>query len=188
MQVMLQQSQAEQYNDFSSQLNPAWFFSPEGIHGLSHAKRVLLHALLLSHELELNQRDTALLCYSAIYHDIGRTNDDYEETHGSNSCSKIMRLNLPVPQDEEDRNILFFIIFCHSVEDEDAAKYLATHQIRDTQRAIALLKVFKDCDALDRVRVDHLNLEYLRHEQTKKYVRFAWDIFRNPFILSNILI
>mgnify|MGYP000911686326 FL=1 len=188
MKVIFDEQQIQTYNDFASQLDSSWFFSPDGIHGLAHIKRVLIHVLLLSRELQLDRRDTHLLCYSAIYHDIGRINDWAEENHGQMSCKKITALHLPLPQNEEDRNILFFIIFSHCVEDSDAATYLAPHNITDTRRAMALLKVFKDCDALDRVRVDHLNLNYLRHEQTKKYVRFAWDIFRNPFILSNIYI
>lgn len=186
MQVEFNSEQIEKYNTYASQLDSAWFFSPDGIHGLAHIKRVLVHVLLLSNELGLSQSDTDLLCYSAIYHDIGRINDHYYEAHGRDSCNKIIRLRLPIPKDDEERNILFFIIFSHCVEDEDAARYLACHDIIDSQRAMALLKVFKDCDALDRVRVDHLNLDYLRHEQTKKYVRFAWDIFMNPLVLSNI--
>jgi hypothetical protein len=180
MEVILNDFQTEKFSKYNSMLRREWFFSPDGIHGLMHIKRVLTHSLLLSDEMDYNENDTNLLCLCCIYHDIGRTNDYIDENHGVESCKKILRLNLSAPEKEEDVNIMNFIIAGHCVNDNTAVENIDDYEICDFSRAVRMFKLFKDCDALDRVRIDMLDENYLRYEQSKKYVSYAWELFKNP--------
>lgn len=187
MTVNLNKNQTEKFNIYKSQLKREWFFSPDGIHGLMHIQRVLIHVLLLSDELNMSEQDIDLLCHCSLYHDIGRTNDFVDDNHGAESCKKLLNLNLYVPDREDDKDIINFIIKGHCINDTKAIDEISDYAISDAQRAVDLFKLFKDCDALDRVRVDHLDINYLRYEQSKKYVSFAWDIFRNPHYIASLV-
>lgn len=180
MTIDFNKSQAKNFNRYYSMLKREWFFSPNGIHGLEHIKRVLIYVLLLSKDLDLNNEDTDLLCLCAIYHDIGRSNDLIDDCHGYESYKKLIELNLFLPDNDEDKKIIKFIITNHSIDDKTAIENISSYNISDTSRAVELFKIFKDCDALDRVRVNHLDDNYLRYELSKKYIPFAWDIFKNP--------
>jgi len=177
----------EKLNKYKSMLCREWFFSPDGIHGIIHINRVLIYILLLSQELRLQERDTDLLCYCAIYHDIGRSNDYVDENHGIESHKKLIKLALLMPENEEDKKILKFIIENHCQNDKTSIKIIDDYKICDTKRAVKLFKIFKDCDALDRVRVNMLDAGFLRFEQSKKYIPFAWDIFNNPYKIEDII-
>jgi HD superfamily phosphodiesterase len=172
--------QLEKFKFYKNQLKREWFFSPDGVHGIAHIQRVLIFVLLLGVELKLNDHEIDLLCLCAIYHDIGRSNDYYDEAHGLESYKKIQAINLPMPKNDEDKNIINFIIIYHCIDDDKAIEDLHNYDIDNKALALKLYKAFKDCDALDRVRVDLLDINYLRFEQTKKYIPFAWNIFKNP--------
>lgn len=172
--------QLEKLKFYKEKLKREWFFSPDGIHGLVHINRVLIFVLLLGEDLELDDHEIDLLCICAIYHDIGRANDRYDENHGLESYKKIQALSLPMPKNDENANIVKFIIIYHCIDDCRAIEDLKIYPIKNTALALKLYKIFKDCDALDRVRVDLLDINYLRFEQTKKYIPFAWEIFNNP--------
>jgi hypothetical protein len=172
--------QLEKFKFYKKQLDREWFFSPDGVHGTEHIQRVLIFVLLLGVELRLSDHEIDLLCLCAIYHDIGRSNDYYDEAHGFESYKKTQSLSLPMPENDEDKNIIAFIIIYHCIDDDKAIEDLKNYAIGNKALALKLYKIFKDCDALDRVRVDLLDINYLRFEQTKKYISLAWNIFKNP--------
>lgn len=186
MTIAFNNFQAEKFNKYNSMLRREWFFSPDGIHGLMHIKRVLTHSLLLADELDYNEKDTNLLCWCSIYHDIGRTNDFVDENHGAESCKKLINLNLPLPYSDEDKNIINFIIKGHCINDSNAISSISDYEISDIKHAVNIFKLFKDCDALDRVRIDMLDENYLRYEQSKKHISLAWELFNNPKYTASV--
>ena len=168
------------YHKYVRQLDSDWFHNPRGIHGVKHIKRVLLHTLIMSHLDDLSPSDKKILIYASLYHDIGRTHDDFDLQHGKDSIDKMKRLGLPTTSlTKEDRQILEFIMEYHAKPDDSGIRRLKKTGILDKERALDLLMRFKDCDGLDRVRLGDLKAKYLRTETGKLLVILAHQLLRN---------
>ncbi len=156
---------------------PSYFFSPNSIHGVLHAKRVLLLSLTLSHLNDLNKTDTGILVKASLYHDIGRTHDGVCYEHGRNSFKKSIRLGLIDGEVNENNEVLRYVIVNHCLHD-NLAETLDEYFIDNRERAVRLLKLFKDSDGLDRVRISDLDVKYLRYPLSKELVSFAEYLLR----------
>lgn len=164
-----------QYNDTKGYIDPKHFHKPYGVHGVGHTSRVLLHTLNLC-----SLPDLRILRNAAVYHDIGRTHDWEDEVHGRSAIRKLEELGIMgiLFQKEEDEKLFRYIVEQHCTSDKtglDSAWLYA----KDTERAHRLLKTFKDADGLDRVRLGDLDPKYLRHEESKRLVRKAQELFNN---------
>lgn len=173
------------YQHYIDQFEEDLFFKPKGVHGVLHMKRVLLHAISLIKELGLNDLDSRILCLAALYHDIGRTNDYYDTTHGDKSWDKVVKLDLlrktaDYDQEEEineqDTKIVEFIIRNHCLPDFRVWNRLKWLDNPEKDRIEYLTKIFKDSDNLDRVRFPDLDTRYLRLEESLRRVDFAYGI------------
>ncbi len=168
------------YEYYSSRLKPEYFHNPTGIHGLSHTRRVLLLVLILAHLENLSPRCSQLLSIIALYHDIGRTNDNFDPHHGRASCRKINRLDLlDEIENTTDREIINFIITNHCVEDTKALNKIDKYNIRDKAEATTLFKIFKDADGLDRIRINDLDIRLLRTKSAQKLPLLARQILNS---------
>lgn len=159
------------------------FEDPYGIHGILHAKRVLLHCLSLGLELELEDYQIEILKYCANYHDIGREHDHEDETHGKNSV-EILEETYDCYRLEEDRDYEFahFIMEYHCIDDMIAIQAIENSSFseEDKEELLYLYKIFKDADALDRFRFDFdFDIRYLRIEESKKRLVFAQQLVSN---------
>lgn len=163
------------YHYYVGKIKPAYFHNPSGIHGVLHTKRVLFLTLILSKLHELNETESQILSEAAIYHDIGRTNDDIDYEHGRLSYEKIEDLDL-VDEDYAYIEILRYVVTEHAVPDEIAFNNIKNYDIRDKENAIKLLKIFKDADGLDRVRLGDLDISYLRTEYGVKLAGVAKQV------------
>lgn len=167
------------------------FENPNGIHGVKHAKRVLLHCLSLSHAIGLPLNERGILAIAANYHDIGRKHDWACTEHGTWSVEKKSDLDLPseyftvnewdeVDMDYltmEEEEALHFIMVYHCKSDKDAEKAVEEMEDGEQKDMIQrLLPIFKDADALDRVRLGDLDPAYLRTKEARQRVRFAHDV------------
>ncbi|HHU86102.1 MAG: hypothetical protein ACOX86_05810 [Pelotomaculaceae bacterium] len=156
---------------------PSYFFSPNSIHGVLHAKRVLLLSLALSYLNGLNKADTGLLAKASLYHDIGRTHDGVCSEHGRKSFQKAIGLGLIDNEVNENNEVLRYVMVNHCLDD-NLAETLDEYFIDDRERAVRLLKLFKDSDGLDRVRINDLDVEYLRYPVSRELVSFAEYLLR----------
>lgn len=151
--------------------------SNDSEHSLTHAARVLFYSLMISDELRLNESDRKILNYCSIYHDLGRDNNYEDSNHGKKSLEIIDDLGLPdFDMKLEDFHIANTIIEYHCKSDESGINKLnSLNIIRDKARAINLYKIFKDLDALDRVRFYgcDLNVKYFRFEKIKRKLLVA---------------
>lgn len=154
------------------------FLNPESIHGVLHAKRVLLLAYIIGLYEELDDNDMEIVLNAAKYHDIGRTNDNYDEMHGILSFNKMFQLEL-VDKEMEDIHILQFIMENHCIDDKKGLANLEKYPIEDKNRAIWLYQILKDADGLDRVRLGDLDINYLRLPISKRLVLVAQQTYRN---------
>lgn len=173
------QKLTERYFYYARQIKTNWFHNPQGIHALSHTKRVLLLGLILSHLEQLSEQDEKLICQAAIYHDIGRITDGYDTSHGVASYRKLAAKGLLNNISAAEQETLRFIIELHAVADRAALKQLNKFDLSDVDRTLKLYNVFKDADGLDRVRINDLNPDYLRNPGAHKLVLLAHQLLRN---------
>lgn len=149
------------YKDYAGRIKREVFYRPTGIHGLAHTRNVLLMALLLGQLTNLDLKDLRVLAETALYHDIGRSNDNFDPEHGKASFEKAEELNLFQVPDEE-KSLVRFLIETHCMDDQQGMTLLDQWTDVDRERALNLFKVFKDADGLDRVRIMDLDARQLR--------------------------
>lgn len=158
----------------------------QGVHEKKHSVRVLLLSLALGELLGVSDRDRAILANVAIYHDSVRDNDGVDTIHGKKAVEK-MEMNsdslLSITckdvdneyeldfLSEEEEDIVKFIVQWHCVDDEQVKGHL--DELGDNKRTEKLFYLFKDADALDRVRIRDLDVNYLRNEVSTKLIGFA---------------
>ena len=149
-------------------ISPKWFFDPNGPHGIAHTKRVMILAETIAIMYGCNKPEIQILRKAAAYHDIGRENNEVDEKHGFKSVNKAIKLKLLNPHDSEIDDIATVLIHEHSLSDLENLHDSIT---------VKLLNIFKDADALDRVRFGDkdcgLNTKYLRMGHAKQLIGFA---------------
>ena len=162
-------------------LKRKWFHKPDGVHGLRHIKRVLLLSLIMSYLDKLSAEDRQILIYASLYHDIGREHDWEDTEHGWKSVLKRRKLKLSTKRlNEEEVKIMEFLMKYHCIRDKEGLEAIQYEDaIQDKKRAINLLKRFKDCDGLDRVRLGDFDSKYLRTETGKRLEIVAVQLLMN---------
>lgn len=119
---------------------------------------------------EHNAEHTLRVLFDAIlYHDIGRTNDDVDDSHGAKS-NDIYYDAVP-----ECNSATAFLIKYHCLDDRKALADLKASNIRDKERVWLLYTILKDADALDRVRfgMRAVDPKYFRNEMAHKLLPTA---------------
>ncbi|MFW5962707.1 MAG: hypothetical protein ACOCQR_03730 [bacterium] len=164
------------YSKYNKLIEEKYFFEPGGIHGVNHAHRVLFLCTLLCSLCSMSISDYKLLALVAVYHDIGRTHNGSCTEHGQWSFLKVSNLNLIKNESKFLINYLKYIMINHCVDDLIAYQELNNYCFPDKEHAFKLLKLFKDADALDRVRTRDLDISYLRYEESKKLIPIAEDL------------
>ena len=144
------------------------------IHGQDHIERVIFYALVLSWKYNLDRRDTDILRYAASLHDTQRQNDGWDTEHGRRAA--IESINYATV-DPDDKNILQAVITAHSDDDKNLDDTIKEFDVIDNDRAVFLAKLFKDADALDRVRINMLDTSYLRNDFSRELVDFAYLLY-----------
>ncbi|MDP3045440.1 MAG: HD domain-containing protein [Bacillota bacterium] len=157
---------------------PPYFHKSWGIHGVGHARRVLLLSLMLAHLNGLGPEEFDLLAQASLYHDIGRTHDNTCLIHGKASYRKMTELGLINIQEPEGREALRLVVETHCIPDREALAAVDTYRFRNTERARMLLTIFKDADGLDRVRLGDLNPRYLRNPFARRLVPVSHDLLK----------
>ena len=156
------------------------FHRPESIHGISHMKRVLLHAFFLSFLEQLSAKDRKVLLYAAAFHDIGRSHDALCERHGADSIEKMHKLvTLQEQLEPEDLRALQFVMQWHCIADQRGLRALSEMPVAEQTRIKRLFFLFKDCDALDRVRILDLDFKYLRSRRAWQLALVAYQLLHH---------
>jgi len=163
-----------------------WFFHHSWLHGASHTKRVHIHAQRLLEQLGWREADARLALCAALWHDIGRTGDGVEPGHGGASAARAAELGLSADLPPSESAVVRFAIVRHSLRDrgaEEAAARLAhsadrARRLAEPERALRILWLLKDADALDRVRLgERPDPRRLRHQPTVALIPFASHLF-----------
>lgn len=128
-------------------------------HGRLHSARVLIHTLFLSKLKGLSVADRNVLCNATLWHDSGRKNDNYCEQHGYSGYTNYKNDCMGASKKPDD--IVSFLIKYHCRSDADGYAEIATNPVLNAQkkRVTMLYNIFKDADALDRVRLGIRDLD-----------------------------
>lgn len=159
------------------QVTPSWFDSPESIHGTAHTTRVLIHALEHARESAAPDHLVQPLALAALWHDIGRTNDDVDPMHGIQSARKAQMLGLTAGLSGHITGHVMFAIEHHCLPDDVGMR--AARRVPRSHEALEVLRMLKDADALDRVRVGpgDIDCSQLRYEWTLSRIEFAHRLY-----------
>ncbi len=132
-------------------------------HDKLHSARVLFlaYTIIQTGKLKLSKSEMEQLRMAIVYHDIGRTNDAEDASHGAAS-RKVYEKHFVDPT-------VSFLIQYHCLDDQVAEPYLTTSRMR------LLYHILKDADVLDRVRfgIGELDVNYLRLPISRKLVPLA---------------
>ncbi len=150
------------------------FVNASRLHGRTHIARTLIHAFLL---IEMNGRQNlSAPLWAAIYmHDLARTHDGKCHVHGANAVrqfgknSSLRALWARGGVQQEQYPQIFTAVTHHARPRE-----LPEHHPH--RRLTALLK---DADGLDRVRINDLNVNYLRLPESRRLAPFAQWLYDN---------
>lgn len=143
-----------------------WLTHDSQLHGVDHMARVFILQELICDKLEAQgvrvYRDTTR--WAAMAHDVGRVDDGVDLGHGRSSAEWIKE-NLADKMTPELLDAVTYIVHWHVPPDNEPP--LMTTE----------LKVLKDADALDRVRLGDLNESYLRTIAAKELVDVAKQLY-----------
>lgn len=145
-------------------------------HDALHAVRVLFLGMTLGAHEKLSSDEMEAFCAAAVYHDIGRTHDGEELTHGQASAEYYHNEAMDV------NPIAEAAIELHCAEKETAEQNLTRRFSGcELESARKILRILEDADALDRVRFglfdmgsrDGLDVRRLQCDFARKLVPLA---------------
>jgi HD superfamily phosphodiesterase len=166
-----------------------WFRHHSHLHGVLHTQRVHIHAQRLIGQLGWPRADRELALSAALWHDIGREGDGVEPSHGLAGVARADELGLTAGLAGADAAVARFAIERHSLSDGGAERHAAelaaatdpARRLAEPERALRVLWLLKDADALDRVRLgfgERADPRQLRHAQTIQFIDFAEALYR----------
>lgn len=152
------------YHHYVRELGFLDFAQKSTVHGELHEKRVLMLCLILAYMMDLDDDAIAVLATTAIYHDTMRVNDRRDPHHGEVSMEYY-------EQNADYVNPIVSMLCKYHCLDDDLIQDEITARNLDADREYItfLYNIFKDADALDRVRfgIMDLDLNQLRTEEAK---------------------
>lgn len=166
----------EQYSLFHSALTTlnTGVLYQSSLHGQGHIERALLLSALLNRMEGLAVADLELMFLAVSYHDVGRVNDGYDTEHGTRSAARLRELT---GRSGEDLMLMQGAVAAHSRPDKRMEETVAFYHAADYPHALSLARLLKDADGLDRVRIQDLNPDFLRHENARALAPFAQHLF-----------
>jgi HD superfamily phosphodiesterase len=170
------------------QVPQQWFRRHSRLHGPGHTGRVHVHAQRLLEQLGWPDADADLVLRAVLWHDIGRLGDGVEPDHGRLSAERADELGLTATLTPDDAAVVRFAIRRHSLRDRGSEEEAArlgraddpARRLAQPERALRVLWLLKDADALDRVRLglgEQADPRQLRHPETIGLIPFAAALY-----------
>ncbi len=163
-QIKLPAALELEYQRWSDFLHHEVHFAWEGseAHTAEHCARVLLIALLLSQQLELEPQLRAVLALACVFHDSRRHDDGLDVGHGQRAAD-YYREYCQAHELTCDKRA-YLIMAYHDRNDA-----LGEAELMELPSGVLLYHLFKDADALDRLRFGPFDLDvrYLRTEAAR---------------------
>lgn len=159
------------YRSYQAWMKKLNFAIESDVHGQYHSARVLLLTQFIAEMMHLPYSERCLLATAAIYHDTQRTHDGDDEEHGTLAAEYYRRSSArPEP-------IVEFLCKYHCLPDEAGYAEISNNpELRECRElAMRLICIFKDADALDRVRfsISDLDMKQLRNSVAEELTLVA---------------
>lgn len=174
------------HSDWSGFLKEKLNFShPETtIHGLPHTERVLLYALMLGDKLfKGDKKSNEILAHASVFHDTRRLDDSYDVGHGARAAEYYKQFS-------KEKGLKYYpeaamIMSFHDIDDDKGFEAIKKEFGEQAANVLALYKVFKDADALDRWRLGRggLDPKYLRFPESKELLNFSKNLVKETGVL-----
>lgn len=170
-------------------IKPEYLYKSD-FHGLYHSQKVCFFAYLIGKHENLSETEMKILLDAAIYHDMGRENDNEDNLHGYISArliDQVVKYDNPT-----DMYYLKAIVDAHSKPDKFNAKAFNNWVLQQHDDDLMLNRIseeikeeefkklcdiLKDADALDRLRFRNgsamLDEKYLRVDYSKNLIRLS---------------
>lgn len=147
----------------------SWLLHEGELHGVDHMTRVFILQELICDNLE--EQGVAVnreaIRWASMAHDVGRLSDSgLDQQHGNRSAQWI-KDNLSEHMSSEMLDVVTYSVHWHVPPDSEAPTMTTE------------LKVLKDADALDRVRLGDLDTRYLRTDVAKEMVGLSEDLYQS---------
>lgn len=144
------------------------------IHGIGHLYRTMIACALIG-QLTERPREALLAFCGAYIHDLGRTNDGVDHSHGANSVRLHFARYMP----------LWAKYNLTQLEQEWVKQAVVQHSSREYMHrgdaGYAVMAILKDADALDRCRIGDLNPDWLRFPESRRLVMAIAHLYcKNP--------
>lgn len=145
------------------------------VHGVGHTERTMLLGALCAMRAGLDEERTALALDACAYHDVGREDDRYDTSHGYRSSLHIGELT---GRQGYELTVLRAAVTVHSRRDPDFAGTMDSFGLLHDETALTVARVLKDADGLDRVRVNDLDVSYMRLPHSGELEQFAYALYK----------
>ena len=159
--------------------------TPFDFHGRNHILRVLMLSLIYYYNSgdSLDAEDKNILIYFSLLHDLGRTSECEDVTHGLKSVELIHKRGIRLrglPLTPKGYKIAECIIRCHCISVEEGLALIRQEMPtrKDRLRAEHLFNVCKDMDGLDRVRLNDLDYRMLRTDFARRLPLITGGLLR----------
>lgn len=151
-------------------------------HTKQHSDRVLLYALFIAEQKKLSDDDKDALGAAAVFHDCARYDDWLDVGHGQRGADVYEKYCRETNAPFDERSYL--IMKYHDRDDSTAKTELQNKKLKNI---LILYDIFKDADALDRMRLsaNGLNPKYLRTDEAVEMIGFAKDLI---YQMQNIIL
>lgn len=151
----------------------AWLAHKSYLHGVDHMARVFILQELICDKLQADgiAVDREALRWASMAHDVRRVNDGVDLSHGWRSAKWITD-NLLGQMSPELLDTVTYIVHWHVPQDGEAPA-LTTE-----------LKVLKDADGLDRVRLGDLDRRFIRTDAAMSLISLADDLYQTYLVLE----
>ena len=158
----------EWYRDYRDLITDYAEFNMGDAHGEIHSARVLLNCLIMAKEMKLTHHETDILAIAAVFHDTMRDNDGDDTKHGEASAEYYKKFAEEHPALVNYEKVIEQIIKYHCLPDEIGRAEI-------NKKYLKLFDIFKDADALDRVRfgIRDLDINQLRTPVAKTLTMVA---------------
>ncbi len=158
-------------------------------HGLEHAFRVSLLALVIAEYYDLSEVEKKILVDAALLHDIGRLDDYYGYDHnyiGKTLADSILH-NQEFYHDSAHLNLIKSLIMGHNMNTYDISIFLR-NDLEQNKTNLLLLKILKDADILDCQRFDfmHIDKHDLNLNISESFMAFSEYINTDAFMMELI--
>ncbi len=151
-------------------------FSMHPVHGLPHTFRCGFYAFCIGLKLGISEELLKICVLAGLFHDIGRTDDEFDVVHGEASASMLSRLFKEL--DEGRLSVMQAAVHTHCFpEPFDESMWLDYIHVLDIDDTRLVSDILRASDSLDYMRlgISGYDDKYLHSELERKMILVAFE-------------